>query len=262
MKKLLIAIPFLATFFIVLYLSEKVSASVPATQERQFEIVLNSESAQFTCRMNLGKFQRAPGKTIKKIRIPEDSGPHEIFALKKSLIPDQTVAILMDELFAEMSQEGKTPSSILKRKYKEFLNRKHDEDATKRGRFWIFEVIAGKKQLVLETSGSISLLEVDHNEHPDADFFLIQFTPLTASTPVKISSRFYSDFSGSRIGFIKGDFEFTSLSSLTSGAAHSIRPSDPNDLQFSPVRISLLAYRGSKGPNGTEIIFIPDVVSP
>jgi hypothetical protein len=262
LKKLLIAITFLATFFIVLYLSEKVSASVPETQERQFEIVIDSERALFNCRMSLGKFQRTSGKTIKKIRIPEDSGPHEIFALKKSLIPDQTVAILMDELFAEMSQEGITPSPLLIRKYNEFLERKHDEDATKRGRFWIFEEIAGKKQLVLETSGSISLLEVDQNEHPDADFFLVQFTPLTATTPVKISSRFYSNFSGSRIGFIKDDSEFTSLTSLTSGADHSIRPSYSNDLQFSPIRISILAYRGSKGPNGTEIIFIPDVVSP
>ncbi|MBK7844304.1 MAG: hypothetical protein IPJ71_11505 [Bdellovibrionales bacterium] len=210
--------------------------------------------------MSLGRLQRAAGKIVKKIRIPEDSGSQDIFALKKSLIPDQTVVGVMNELIAEIIQDGGTPSPLLKRQYNELLDRKHDEDATKRGRFWIFEVIAGKKQLVLETSGSISLLEVDHNEHPDAEFFLVQFRPLTPTTPVKISSRYYSVFSESRIGSIKDNSEFTSLASLATGAGHAIRPNDPNDhLQFSPVRISVLAYRGSKGPNGTEIIFVPDV---
>ncbi len=257
MKKLPSSVSFLATFFIVLFLSEKVSASASATQERQFQIVLNSEKALFTCRMSLGKFQRTAGRTVKKIRIPEDSGPQEIIALKKSLIPDQTVANTLENLFSELGKEGKTPSSHLKRQYEDYLHRKHNEDATKRGRFWIFEVISGKKQLILETAGSINLLEVDHNEHPDADFFLVQFAPLTDATLVKINSGLYSNFSGSRIGFTNGSSEFISLTSV---AAQAIQPNAHNDnLQFSPVRVPLLAYRGSKGPNGTEIIFIPDV---
>jgi hypothetical protein len=264
LKKLPSSVSFLATFFIVLFLSEKVSASAPATQERQFQIVLNSERALFSCRMNLGKFQRTAGNAIRKIKISEDSGPQEILALKKSLIPDQTVVVMMESLFTEMDKEGKTPSPILARKYEDYLNRKHNEDATKRGRFWIFEVVSGKKQLILETAGSIGLLEVNHNEHPDAHFFLVQFTPLTDATPVKINNGLYSNFSGSRIGFTNGSSEFISLASLTSptsGTARAIAPNAaPSDnLQLSPVRIPLLAYRGTKGPNGTEIIFIPDV---
>lgn len=207
--------------------------------------------------MRLGRFKRTAGKSIRRIRISENSGPQEILALKKSFIPDQTVVVTMESLFTEMDREGKTPSSILTRKYEDYLNRKHNEDATKRGRFWIFEVISGKKELILETAGSINLLEVDHNEHPDADFFLVQFTPLTDATPVKINSSLYSNFSGSRIGFTNDSSQFISLTSV---AAHAIQPNAPNDnLQFSPVQVPLLAYRGSKGPNGTEIIFIPEV---
>lgn len=258
MKKLPGSVSFLATFLFALFLSERVSSAAPATQERQFQIVLNSERALFSCRMSMGKFQRIPGITIKRIRISENSGSQDILALKRSLIPDQTVVNTMENLFAEIDEEGKAPSPHLKKLYDDFLDRKHNEDATKRGRFWIFEVISGKRQLILETAGSISLLEVDHNEHPDADFFLVQFTPLTDATPVKINSLLYSNFSGSRIGFTNGSSEFTSLASLTSGAAHAIAPTD-SKLQFSPVRIPSLAYRGSKGPNGTEIIFIPNL---
>ncbi|MBK8201406.1 MAG: hypothetical protein IPK68_03470 [Bdellovibrionales bacterium] len=261
MKKLPSSVSFLATFFIALFLSERVSAAAPATQERQFQIVLNSERALFTCRMKLGKFQRTAGTTIKSIRISEDSGPQEILALKKSLIPDQTVANTMENLFTEIDKEGKAPSPILKKLYDDYLDRKHNEDATKRGRFWIFEVISGKRQLILETAGTISVLEVDHNEHPDADFFLVQFTPLTDATPVRINSGLFSEFSGSRIGFPNGGSEFNSLASLTSAAVLAIAPNAISDsnFQFPPVRVPLLAYRGSKVPNGTEIIFIPDV---
>ena len=260
MKKLPGSVSFLATFTIAFFLSERISVAAPTNQERQFQIILNSERALFTCRMSLGKFQRIPGITIKKIRISEDSGPQEIFALKKSLIPDQTVVVTMESLFSEMDREGKTPSSLLIKQYEDYLSRKHNEDAAKRGRFWIFEVISGKRELVLETAGSISLLEVHHNEHPNADLFLVQFTPLNDATPVKINSRLYSNFSGSRIGFTNGNSEFTSLASLTSGATRAIAPNAPSDkFQLYPVRIPLLAYRGSKGPNGTEIIFIPDV---
>jgi hypothetical protein len=138
LKKLPSSVSFLATFFIALFLSERVSAAAPATQERQFQIVLNSERALFTCRMSLGRFQRIPGITIKRIRISEDSGPQEILALKRSLIPDQTVVVTMESLFTEMDREGKTPSSIFTRKYEDYLNRKHNEDATKRGAFLDF----------------------------------------------------------------------------------------------------------------------------
>lgn len=267
MKKLPSSVSFLATFFIFFSLSEKVSASDRVTQEGHFHIVLGSEKAMFSCRMKLGRVQRTAGKNIKKIRIPEDIGPQGLMGLKDSLIPDQTVIDTMEGLFAEMDRAGQTPSSLLMEVYEGYLARKHNGDASKRGRFWIFEMISGKKQLILETAGFISLLEVDQNEHPDADFFLVQFEPLTTNTPVRISSLNYVDFSGYRIGFIDDRSEFNSLASLTAPTSEAVRALSPNahseDLQEgSPIQIPRLAYRGSKGPNGTEIIFIPEAVSP